>query len=294
MRTIIWLFAIAFTFALPLPPKKLAIYYGYPSYVNSVYSVSGAVAVFNAYDMVVFGAGLEVSSHPDYANTKSIINASSAKFYGYVDANSPSVQTAKTSIDRWLAMKCVGIFFNLFGFDYGINRSRQNTLVDYTHAAGLRVFANAWNPDDVFATVGGVTSHMNANDWYLAQSHFVYNGTWQSLPDWSAKSDKMATYASTFGSGMACITTTTLAVGFNQTMWNAAYYACAIYGFNASGWGEPSYSATTSSLPWRLRYPINGTKFTGAIANTSWVLNRKTNVGIHINTATHTVSQILD
>src|SRR5688500_8633894 len=46
--------------AAPLSPRRLAVYYGYPSLVNgSGGDVERAVATFAAYDVVVFGDGLE-------------------------------------------------------------------------------------------------------------------------------------------------------------------------------------------------------------------------------------------
>lgn len=299
------LFIILSVFALPstilgaLPIKNLAIYYAWPSSVNLIYTIPGAAAEFSAYDIAVLGAGLENPVHGDHANTKAIINASTAKFYGYVDAVA-STSTIQTAIDRWSTMggsvsMCTGIFFDQFGFDYGLTRTKQNTIVDYAHSKNMKVFVNAWNPDDVFLRSSGKDHRLTSgSDWYLAESHYVLNGNWQSVADWESKSDKMASYKTSSGVNMACITTTTSALGFNQTKWNNAYAACNVYGFDASGWGEPSFSASDALLPWRTRLSISGTKLTGSLIKSSGVFERQTNVGVHLNTNTREVSSLLN
>ena len=279
-------------------PQTLAIYYGWPSSVNLTYTVPLAIDVFNDYDIVVFGSGLEDSSHGDHQNTKDIIDGSIASIYGYVDA-ALSQNDIEAKVDAWKVMggttkTCAGIFFDQFGFDFGLTRTRQNNMVDYVHSQGLPVFVNAWNPDDVFKKIQGKDTKLTTGDWYLAESHFVINGNWQTIADWEAKSDKMVTYKNTWGTNMACITTTTSAIGFDQNKWDNAYYAHAIYDFDASGWGEPNFSASDALLPWRDRYPISGTHFTGSLVKNNGVFERQTNVGIHLNTSTNTVGSLLD
>src|SRR5258707_9542534 len=81
-------------------PARLAIYYGYPSLVNgSNGDVEKAAAVFSAYDVVVFGDGLEFADHQtsrvaqgdpaEHQKVAQIIAAvkrrnSSTQIYGYV------------------------------------------------------------------------------------------------------------------------------------------------------------------------------------------------------------------
>jgi hypothetical protein len=260
--------------------------------------VSGAIGEFNAYDMVVLGAGLEESSHGDHQNTKDIIDGSTADFYGYIDATL-STSAIEAKVDKWKVMggttkKAAGIFFDQFGFDFGLTRSQQNTIVDYVHSVGLPVFVNAWNPDDVFKKSQGNNAHLTAGDWYLAESHYVINGGWQSTSEWETKSDKMSTYMGTWNVEMACVTTTTTVVGFSQDKWDNAYYAHSVYGFQASGWGEPGFSASDALLPWRTRLAINGTEFTGSLTKNNGVFERQTNVGIHLDTSAHTISSLLD
>ena len=84
-------------------PQKLAIYYGWPSSVNATYTVPGAIAVFDDYDLVVFGAGLEDPTHGDHQNTKDIIDGTTANVFGYVDATL-SQSTIQSKVDQWAMM----------------------------------------------------------------------------------------------------------------------------------------------------------------------------------------------
>lgn len=279
-------------------PKKLAIYYGWPSSVNATHNVSGATQVFDDYDLVVFGSGLEDPSHSDHQNTKDIIDGSVADIFGYVDATL-SKTTIENKVDQWVVMGgsnklIAGIFFDQFGFDFGLNRQKQNHIVDYVHCKGLSVFVNAWEPDDVFKMTQGMSTHLTTGDYYLAVPHYVINGVWQDVNDWETKSDKMACYKAQYGTSMACITTTTTTIGFDQNKWNNAYYAHTVYDFDASGWGEPNFSASDAQLPFRDRYTIIGTTFTGSLIKNGFTFERPTNVGIRVDTANKTISNILN
>jgi hypothetical protein len=274
-------------------PEKLAVYYGWPIAVNGKWAVSTAAAEFDSYDYVVFGAGLEDPSHPEYSSTVSIIAATSAGVFGYVDATL-STATIEGKIDQWDAIGVVGIFCDQFGFDFGLTRSKQNDIVDYIHNAGLSAFVNAWEPDDVFKKKTGVDTVMGAGDWYLAESHHVLNGDWQSAADWEAKSDKMQSYKSQWGSSMACVTTTTSAAGFDQTKWDNAYYSVVVYGFDAAGWGEPNFSASDALLPWRDRPYVNGTELVGdLVKQAGGVFERATNAGVSLDATNHVVGDLI-
>lgn len=279
-------------------PKKIAIYYGWPIAVNGAWSVAAAVSVFNDYDIVIFGSGLEATSHPEYQSTKDIVDATTAEVYGYIDAVL-SVQSIQTKVNQWKVVggsnKLIkGIFFDQFGFDYGLNRQIQNDIVDYVHAQGMPVFVNAWDPDDVFKKSMGKDTHLTSTDWYLAESHYVKLGDWQPTAEWETKSDKMVSYKSLIGTKMACITTTTGAIGYSSDKWNNAYYAHAVYGFDASGWGEPFFSAPDALLPFRMRPTIEGTTFTGQMVKNNGIFERPTNVGINIDSVNKTYSSIIN
>lgn len=284
-----------------LPPQKLAVYYGWPSVVNGAVTVADATAVFQDYDVVLFGAGLEDPSHPDHANTVQIITnlSPNTKVYGYIDTEATNTVNWE-NIDQWNAIGVAGIFCDKFGYDFNVDRDRQNVLVEYTHYKGLSAFVNAWNPDDVFSDAVdpvknplGKANMMGANDYYLAESFQIVNGAFQDPVFWKTKSDKMVTYKNTFGTKMATVTTID-ASAYDQAKWDYSYLSAALYEFDLAGWGEEFFSASSASLPFRPRAEINGTSFITAITeNPSDVFSRGTNVGIKIDTVNHTVSTIL-
>jgi hypothetical protein len=282
-------------------PKKLTIFYAYPSTVNNTYSVPGAVDVFNDYDLVVFGEGIEFNSHPDHANTQNIIQnpqMANTEVYGYVNSTR-TFNDFKDRVNKWKNMGVKGIFCDSFGYDFGITRIAQNNMVNHIHSKNLKAFVNAWNPDDVFSStivipnnLLGTAPVINSNDWYLAQSYQIVGGSYQDVTFWKTRSDKMTTYRQSFGTKMACITTYDTS-DFDQNKADYSYYSAVIYNFDAWGWGEYNFSATSVQLPWRQRKDVLGTKFKNSMTINTDIYERQTNVGIKINTTTHAVDVIL-
>ncbi len=187
-----------------LEPGRLAIYFGFPSAVNGAAGdVNAAAAVFDDYDVVLFGAWLHLPQHDpgdpgsnpffdngctqnahfDHNNTAAIISllTPATVVYGYVSiggentaricpstAPTPtplSEMEIQTAIDQWDAMGVTGIFFDEAGYDFGTTRARQNTAINYAHSKGLSVFINAFNPDDIFSdeAVGNVVYPFGSN-----------------------------------------------------------------------------------------------------------------------------------
>lgn len=285
-------------------PKKLAIYYGWPSSVNATYTVAGAAAVFKDYDIVIFGAGLEDSGHGDHQNTIDIIahqDMANTDVYGYITTSSTQASN-ETKIDNWALMGVKGIFCDEYGYDYGNSRTKQNDLVDYIHSKNLVAFVNAWNPDDAFSSDmvpvynpnPKKSTKLNSNDWYLAESYQIINGNYQNASDWKTKADKMASYRGSLGTKMATITTTD-GSAYSEDKFFYSAYSCSMYGFDACGWGEQWYSASSASLPFRTRPTLLGTVTDGSIENpSSGVYQRNTNVGLKLDTVNHTYSTILE
>lgn len=288
---------------MSLIPKKLAIYYGYPSLVNSSNgNITKAVSVFKDYDMVVFGSGLEQITHPDNVKTKSIIGNSTminTQVYGYIDSTI-SLSAIYIKIELWKSMGAKGIMCDRFGYDFGLTRTKQNSIIDYIHTKNLKAMVNAWEPDDVFGKISvpiknplKIASTINSGDWYLAAPYQIVSNTYQPVSEWKSKSDKMAVYKTQFGTKMACITTTNSNT-FDSSKMDYGYYSTTLYNFDAFGWTESNFSATDSKLPFRTRKYIEGTKFISPITQTGPSFNRATNIGISINTKTHKVSTTLN
>ncbi len=288
-------------------PKKLAIYYGWPSSLNSAengWNLDNVADDLAQYDIVVLGAGLEASSHGDHENTKTILGkavVSNVDFYGYVTITA-SQSTIETAIDNWKAMgsRIVGIFCDEFGYDYGNKRSKQNDVVQYIHDQSLKAFANAWDPDDALGTIAcaphnpsGAAHKLGSGDWYLAESYQVINGNWETEANWTAKSDKMRDYKTSEDVNMATIATEGT-TEFSQNKFDYCFASTVLYGFDACGWGERYYAASDAVMPYRSRMAIVGTKYNGNIVSSAGVYERNTNVGVHVDTTAHTVSTALD
>jgi len=195
-----------------LIPLRLAVYYSYPSLINSSNGdISAASSVFSQYNQVILGAGLEGNDHPDHANTIAIISSlPDTMFFGYIDSTL-NLDQIQTKIDLWKSTGVKGIFCDKFGFDYGCTRSVQRAIIWSIHAANLRAFVNAWNPDDVFSSVvvpytnpDGLATRLGNKDWYLAESFGIINGSFDDadndsngIKDFQDKAVKMVAYRTT-------------------------------------------------------------------------------------------------
>lgn len=291
-------------------PQKLAIYYGWPSAVNGAGGVvNTAVQTYKDYDMVIFGAGLEDPSHGDHVNTTAIINhidMANTKIFGYIDAVLP-INDVQGKIDQWHAMGVYGIFFDQFGFDFGVDRVKQRELLWCVHEKdNLKVFVNAWNIDDVFDNTvnptfnpNGLDTRMEAGDYYLAESFAIMNGQYDDtdsdsngIKDFQDKAQKMINYRNTFGVFMTACTTADSSP-FDQNKADYSYFSALANELDAWCWGEEFFSASSAMLPMVTRKQYVGDKFTGPLVNNNGVITRQTNVGIAIDTVNHTATTTL-
>ncbi|MCC3374302.1 hypothetical protein [Cohnella sp. REN36] len=279
----------------PLP--HLAIYYGWPSLVNGAAgNLTTATNTFNSFDLIVFGDGIEHPSHGDNANAKTImtsLKANGKKVFGYVDlgvsTQNLSIETMKSYVDEWKSMGAYGIFLDDYGFDYGVTRDRQNTMLSYIHGVGLKAFMNAWNIDDAL----GNSSETGANnppntvsgDYYLAESWLVSGNAYQSVSAWSAKADKALNYYRTKGVITAALATNAAggASSADNTTdkYKMAWWAAAMYGFPFQ-WTDLWYSASNNTLYYYYNLSTGyGTSFTGdpVHQNNSNVNTRTSNTG---------------
>jgi len=294
-----------------ITPKKLAIYYSYPSLVNGASgNISTAVDVFSQYDLLVFGDGLQDPSHPDYSNTVAIVNhagMTNTTIFGYIDSTL-TLDAIQGKIDQWYVAGVKGIFLDKFGYDFGLTRQKQReiTWCVQNKGSGLKVFVNAWNPDDVFSPTtnasnpSGLPTRLGSNDWYLAESFAVINGAYDDndtdsngIKDFQDKAVKMKNYNTTYGTKMAAIATLGSAT-FTQNLADYSYFSAVLNGLDAWGFGEEFFSAVSAQLPFRTRATFYGTKFTAPITTAGGILEHQTNIGIHIDTNAHTVDILLD
>lgn len=301
-----------------IKPQKLAIYYGWPSAVNGAGgNVNNAVQTYKNYDLLVLGQGLELATHPDHLNTVSIISHTemvNTLVFGYIDAVLP-IDDIQDKIELWAAMGVKGIFLDQFGYDFGVSREKQRAIIWSVHhyqigSNRLSAFVNAWNPDDAFSSnidaihnPLGKSTKLNETDWYLAESFAIKNGNYDdddtngnTIKDWQDKAIKLTGpggYRQTYGTKIAAVTTNDFS-SYDQNKTNYSYYASVINLFDAWGWGEEFFSASSAQLPFRDRPLIIGTYFTHPINIVNGILERQTNIGVHIDTNNHTTSTLLD
>jgi len=303
--------------ATPLPaasaqgirPGSLLVYYGYPTSINMSFSVPAAAGEFGRYDHVVWGDGLDSPAHPDHANAVAILahsDMAATRVYGQVDLgvstqNLPMAEV-EARIARWDAMGVEGVMLDNFGYDFGTGRARQNAAVDYAHAQGLAVIANAFRPEDAFGSdvdavhnPGGTPAHLGPADGYLYESHAVRLDTYEDAAVWQAKADALEAYRASFGFKVLSITSTaTDDVGaYDEPHFFYAWYAALLYGHEATGWGEYGYSASGSSnglAPFRTRPTLDpGSAFIGGVTHNGSLHLRRTDLGrIEIDSAAHT------
>lgn len=277
----------------PVAPGELLVYYSYPSLINGANGdLNDAAAEFAVYDFVVLGDTLQDPAHPDHANTVSIINnaaTDNTRFFGYIDLGVSTQNLSQVAIelrvDQWLAAGADGIFFDDFGYDFGVSRARQNAAVDYAHSLNLPVIANGFFVNDVFSSAvdatfnpSGTATHLTADDFYLFESYQIQEGNVVSGSTWRAKADALAAFTDSLGTQVLTVTTNDSTNTFSQSEFDYAWYSALLDGYVAVGWGEFEFSSTTASAPFRVRPNVDaGTSFTSSIIAADGAFQRTTN-----------------
>jgi hypothetical protein len=262
----------------------LLVYYGYlNSYNSAIYGWDNEkVAQHMArYNILVFGDGIEASSHPDYANSQIIIPRikvlnPAALIFGYVAAAQLQANF-QTKVDQWDTLAVHGIFMDESGYDYGVNRATFNTFVDYVHGkiSAKICFVNAWNMDHIIGTVndtsypnttynpGLVASRLQSGDWYLLESFTVNttaysgNNNYATALDWKNRGDKAITHRSTYGLKLASLNVIDNANGSAQPLFNFCWNAALAYNLEAVGSSDTNYAANSSAVTFWNRPRIN-------------------------------------
>lgn len=301
--TFFWLFKSPGAYASEIQPKSLLINYSWPSSINGTYTVDGAAADFGQYDYVILGDGLEDTTHGDHVNTVAIIahaDMANTTVFGYIDlgvtTQNLSMEEIETKIDEWQTTGALGIFLDDFGYDFQTSRQRQNEAVDYAHSKGLNVVANGWVPADVFGSdvdatynPDGVTTSLNANDYYLYESYQINTGDYESETVWRTKADQLAGYQSSLGFEILAVTTNDASDVYDENKLFYTWYSALLSGYEALGWGEYLFSADDALAPFRDRPEVDvGDSFMGEIIEESPVYSRMTNTGkITVDTSSY-------
>jgi hypothetical protein len=267
----------------PLPalhsgaPKRLAIYYGYPSLVNGAAGdVEKALKAFSAYDVVVFGDGVEFADQrpertppgvgaEENRKARSIIAGlanqhPAAKVYGYVclgDSQKLSEQEIERRVQIWKEMGVSGIFLDETGYDWKIiDRKRQNAAVGYIHSLGLSAFLNAYYPRDLFSRenlLGKNPDHaaplLDGRDLFLLESFQVKNGAYEEVSEWKERVNQAVASRAQYRSSIYAVTTNQENPPFDQQKFAYAWWSAWLYDLDGFGWGEPNFSAVRGALP---------------------------------------------
>lgn len=260
-------------------PRRLAVYYGYPSLVNGARGdLDRAVAVFSEYDVIVLGDGLEFSTPghgagPDeHTFTRRLIQRLRVSgrrplVYGYIDlgrSQALALEEISDRIDRWAAMDAGGVFLDEAGYDFGVTRERQNAAITAAHAHRLSVCLNAFRPDDVFGSAPvplndsgggnptGIEPIVTSGDALLLESFAIRNDTPESIAALVARTREAIQGRTRFGTRVMAVSTSEDAPA-GSTPPSYGWWAAAAFGLDAYGWGMPAFGAVTSGLPWIAR-----------------------------------------
>lgn len=200
--------------------RSLLIFYAPPPAINAAFDLDYAAGILARYDDVVFGTGLEDSGNVYHNDTATIMTKLAALspntvVWGYIDTgvttgNLP-LSTIYSQIDSWLAMGAGGIFLDVFGYDYGVSRSRQNAILTYIHSKNVGAIINVFNPDqalgsqvDATYNPGGTPTAATNKDVLLLES-WVFNTDAYTAPyyatfsDLKTRGDKARTYRQSLG-----------------------------------------------------------------------------------------------
>lgn len=254
--------------AAPEPPpregpiKRLGIYYGWPSSFNGAGSAERAAAGLAVYDVVVLGAGLQDPGHGDHHNTRQIIytlRENSVEVHGYIAlgaATGLSAPQLAQQVRAWQEMGVAGIFFDEAGYDFGNSRKRQNQAFAAAHHHELKVFANAYDPDDLFSShtdrhnPGGAPCGLRKGDIYLYESFGLKQGQPEDAGFRSRKLAKLRA-ARKLGVMLFGVTTSPTAGYFQSQAWQRVQELARSSGLHGLGWGEMHFAAGDGKMPQR-------------------------------------------
>lgn len=125
----------------------------------------------------------------------------------------------------------------------GLRRARFDDTVTYAHKLGMKVIANAWNPDDVLSH----SATMRSGDAYLGENDVLDNGKIRPKDEYQPKLAAMAAYRKQLG-------ITLYETGTTRSFKNAVALthqvgtALAPYGISSFQLTDPQYSANNNHL----------------------------------------------
>ena len=260
--------AIVHVATAAVTPKRLAVYYGYPSLVEGADgSVSHAVSIFGRYDVIVFGRRLDVgTASPDREIEAPLVaqiiqrlhlRPQQPVIYGYADLGRSQQLTDADivrRVDGWKRLGADGILLDEAGRDTRVSRQRRTAAVRAVHERGLSALMNAFSPDDLFDTrnpkPAGDPGELGPRDALLIEAFAVENSVVQARDAAARRAATAIKWRQRTGIKVYAVTTT-VPGRFDASAVVYAERLAADLGIDAFGWGEPNFSLDTN-LPWRF------------------------------------------
>ena len=252
--------------------RSLFVFYAPPNIINAKYDDDYAAGILSRYDDVVLGAGLEDSGSAYYASTQNIIQkvallSPETVIWGYIDAGvttgNLSLATIQTQVDQWLAIGAKGIFLDVFGYDYHVSRTRQNSILSYVHSKGFGSLMNVWNSDDALSSAidatynpAGTATVANSSDVLLLESWVCNSDSYSSpyfatISDIKTRADKAVAYRATLGIRIFAVNimlhTGTSGVTL-QKYRDMSEGLARVWRLDGSGLGASNYSSSGSDI----------------------------------------------
>jgi len=200
--------------------RSLLIFYAPLNVINLRYNDDYAAGVIARYDDVVLPTGLEDPASPSYSSTVAVMQKvaslnPSTVMWGYIDTGRSTgnfpLDTLKMQIDQWMAIGAGGIFCDVIGYAYGVERSRQNDIINYIHSKGVGGILNVWNPHETLGSQvdpiynpDGIPTVADARDVLLLES-WVCNSDaypdpyYATFSDLKTRADIARVYRDTLG-----------------------------------------------------------------------------------------------
>lgn len=139
----------------------LCVYNGDPALINQSNSVAEAADRFTYFKYVILAKGIENSTFDSYGKTIELIRkASKVNFCGTVDATE-SLDSVKIKVQSWVNMGAKGVYLENFGYEHGVDRVKQNTLLRYIHGRKAFALFSSSDPSNILSST--YSDGMNSN-----------------------------------------------------------------------------------------------------------------------------------
>lgn len=267
-----------------LRAPSFLVYLGESDKINGATSVDEAVGHFVKFDHIVLGNNADDITSATHDTTQNIITNIKGnrdiKIYGYIDCGvstaNLSIAQIQVKIKAWKDMGADGIYLNNFGYESGVNRDRQNQILDSIHQYGMVAVMTAADSEKLLTDAvdsamnpNWVAPHIQNGDIYHYQQFAVDTSTADIYTDTYALVQKMnSLYYHRLALGIRIFATPYIASNVDATLaqqyyeWaHVAALATSVDAFHPVNEGNGQVTNTALSYNWT---PIVG----------NWYVNR--------------------